>query len=66
MTELQLVRDRVGAMRRWIASGGQLPASDPASGDFEALLSSAMAECNGDPMQLSSLLSDRSASGLIV
>ena len=59
MAELQQVRDRVNAMRRWLSSGGQLDSSDPMSADFEVMLASALADCNGDPLQLSSLLSER-------
>jgi hypothetical protein len=61
MAELQLVRDRVAAMRRWLSAGGQLDPSDPMAADFEVLLASALTDCGGDPMQLSALLSDRCA-----
>jgi hypothetical protein len=63
MADLQVVRDRVAAMRRWLAGGGQLDPNDPMSADFEVMLASALADCNGDPMQLSTVLSERCVRG---
>ena len=59
LAELQVVRDRVAALRDWMASGGQTDPSNPTSRALDALVQEVMEDCADDPSKFSEMLTDR-------
>ena len=59
LQELQMVRDRVTALREWLSTGGQLDPSNPTSVVLDQLMASVMQECADDPSRFSEVLTER-------
>lgn len=59
LQELQMVRDRVTALREWLSTGGQLDPSNPTSVVLDQLMASVMQECADDPSKFSEVLTER-------
>jgi hypothetical protein len=59
LAELQLVRDRVTALRQWLAAGGESNPDDPMSQALYTIMQQTIADCADDPSAFSDMLTDR-------